>query len=227
MSEVNPATTTTTTTATTASEPVARDTAAPASKAPQQPRTLAHVTANKARPVPRARPYLRLLWLIPSAAILAVGLYGYMNYEPGGTVESIKLTTKPGPVGQASEALRLITSTPDLFLKVKTTVDKDTIKTQTYKDMAIGNGLVWSLPHQYKLNEIIMVDVWDEHTFRHDQNLDHIALGGGQWSAEGQTFHIDLLGRQNEPPKWALPTLAVGATLSGLVILRFIWDQVV
>jgi hypothetical protein len=221
MSEVNPATTTT------SADPVARDAlaAAPSPK-PAPPRTLAHVTGNKARPVPRARPYLRLLWLIPSAAILAVGLYGYMNYEPGGTVESVKLTTKPGPVGQASEALRLITSTPDLFLKVKTKVDKDAIKTQTYKDMAIGNGLVWSLPHQYKLGEIIMVDVWDEHTFRHDQNLDHIAMNG-QWWAEGQTFHLELLGKQNEPPKWALPTLTVGATLSGLVILRFIWDQVV
>src|SRR6476469_6964419 len=137
MSEANPISTTTPT-----PQPAARETSAPApAPSPSQqtppPRTLAHVTANRARPAPRARPYLRLLWLIPSAAVLAVGLYGYMNYEPGGTVESIKLTTKPGPVGQASEALRLITSTPDLFLKVKTKIDKDTIKTQTYKDMAI------------------------------------------------------------------------------------------
>jgi hypothetical protein len=215
MSEVNPSTT----------APAARDAAAAdAPKAPP-PRTLAHVTGAKARPVPRARPYLRLLSLIPSAAILAAGLYGYMNYEPGGTVESIKLSTKPGPVGQASEALRLITSTPDLYLKVKTSKDAEW-KAPTYSNLAIGNGLIWPLPHQYKLNEMLAVDVWNEHTFRKDVNLDHVTMNG-QWSAEGQTFRVEMLGKANEPPKWALPTLAVGATLSGLVILRFIWDQVV
>src|SRR6476620_4282081 len=119
MSEANPAVTTT------SSQPAPREASAPAptTQPSAPPRTLAHVTGGKARAVPRARPYLQLLWLIPSAAVLAVGLYGYMNYQPGGTVESIKLSTKPGPVGQASEALRLITSTPDLYLKVKTTQD--------------------------------------------------------------------------------------------------------
>jgi len=219
MSEVNPST------AAPASAAREANVASPQLQPPSQPRTLAHVTGGKARAVPRARPYLRLLWLIPSAAVLAVGLYGYMNYQPGGTVESIKLSTKPGPVGQASEALRLITSTPDLYLKVKTTQDPHW-QSPTYNNMAIGNGLIWSLPHQYKLSDVLSVDVWNEHTFRKDVNLDHITMNG-QWNAEGQTFRVELLGKENEPPKWALPTLAVGATLSGLVILRFIWDQVV
>jgi hypothetical protein len=191
--------------------------------APQHaPRTLAHVLPR--RPIPRSRPYLRLLLLIPSLAIFGFGLYTYQNVEPGGTVDAIKLTTKPGPVGQASEALRLVTGTYDLYLKIKTT-DRF-MKTDTFKDMAIGNGLVWRLPRQFKLQDVKEVDVWDEHTFRSDKNLDHIGLGG-QWAAEGQMFRIELQGKANEPPKWALPTLAVGATLSGLVILRFIWDQVV
>src|SRR4051794_40179757 len=227
MSEANPATSPTTPDAAAAAareasspQPVAREPA----PAQQGPRTLAHVTGGR-RAVPRARPYLRLLWLIPSAATLAIGLYGYMNVEPGGTVESVKLMTKPGPVGQASEALALVTSTPDLYLKVKA-APKEQWQSQTYKNMAIGNGLIWSLPHQYKVGELMSVDVFNEHTFRKDVNLDHITLGG-QWAAEGQTFRVELLGTHNEPPKWALPTLAVGATLSGLVILRFIWDQVV
>ncbi len=178
-----------------------------------------------ARVRPRARPYLRLLWLIPSLAVFAIGLYAYRNVEPGGTVESIKLTTKPGPVGQASEALRLVTGTYDLYLKIKP-ANQPSVRTSTYEDMAIGNGLVWPLPRQFKLQELNSVDVWDEHTFRSDKNLDHINTDGN-WSAEGQMFHIELIGKQNEAPKWALPTLAVGGTLSILVLLRFIWDQVV
>ena len=193
---------------------------APASQA--QPRTLAHVTAP--RRTPRARPYLRLLWIFPTAAILAFGLWAYKNVEPGGTVESIKLTTKPGPVGQASEALRLVTGTYDLYLKIKTAGGE--LKTDTYKDRAIGNGLIWPLSRQYKLHEVREVDVFEARTIRSDKNLDHIALNG-QWFAEGQMFKVELQGKVNEPPKWALPTLAVGATLSALVLLRFVWDQVV
>jgi hypothetical protein len=198
----------------------ANESAAP--NAPQ-PRTLAHVHPARRR-APRARPYLRLLWLIPSAAILAIGLYGFLRFEPGGTVDSIRLSTKPGPVGQASEALRLVTGTYDLYLKVKT-ID-GVVQTEVYSDRAIGNGLTWPLPKQQKLAQILEVDVWDHHTFRSDANVDHINLNG-QWSAEGQTFRIDLLGKANEPPRWTLPTLAVGATLSALVVLRFVWDQVV
>ena len=171
-----------------------------------------------------ARPYLRLLWIFPTAAIFAIGLWAYLNVEPGGTVDAVKLITKPGPVGQASEALRLVTGTYDLYLKIKTTDGE--LQTDTYKDRAIGNGLIWQLPRQFKLLDVKGVDVWDHHTIRSDKNLDHINLDG-QWFAEGQTFRIELQGKANEPPKWALPTLSVGATLTALVILRFVWDQVV
>ncbi|MBC8106655.1 MAG: hypothetical protein H7Z14_08705 [Anaerolineae bacterium] len=194
---------------------------APASNAPAS-RTLAHVMPP--RRTPRARPYLRLLWIIPAAAILAVGLWKYLDVEPGGTVDAVKLVTKPGPVGQASEALRLVTGTYDLYLKMKTTDGE--LKTDTYNDRAIGNGLIWPLSRQYKLQEVKEVDVWEARSIRSDKNLDHINLAG-QWWAEGQMFKIELQGKANEPPKWALPVLAVGATLTALVVLRFVWDQVV
>jgi hypothetical protein len=215
---------------TSANESAASDPGASPATAPElakeptapAPRTLAHVMPP--RRAPRARPYLRLLWIIPAGAILAIGLWSYLNVEPGGTVEAVKLVTKPGPVGQASEALRLVTGTYDLYMKIKTTGGE--LKTDTYKDRAIGNGLIWQLPRQFKLQDVKQVDVWDAHTFRSDKNLDHINLDG-QWFAEGQTFRIELQGKANEPPKWALPMLAVGATLTGLVLLRFVWDQVV
>lgn len=206
-----------------ANESVTNPATAPAAS-PAPPRTLAHVRPAPPRRTARARPYLRLLWIVPAAAILAVGLWAYLNVEPGGTVDSIKLITKPGPVGQASEALRLVTGTYDLYLKIKTSTGE--LKTDTYNDRAIGNGLIWPLSRQYKLQDVKEIDVWEARSIRSDKNLDHINLGG-QWFAEGQMFKIELQGKANEPPRWALPTLAVGATLTGLVILRFVWDQVV
>jgi hypothetical protein len=196
----------------------------PSASAPAPPRTLAHVTQGR-RAVPRARPYLRLLWIIPSLAILGAGLYAHLSVAPGGTVDSIKLTTKPGPVGQASEALRLVTGTYDLYLKVKAANEE--FQTETYSGRAIGNGLVWPLSRQYALHDVTHVDVFDSRTWRSDSNLDHVSFSAGQWSAEGQLFRVDLQGKANEPPKWALPTLSVGATLTALVLLRFVWDQVV
>ncbi|HEY7089015.1 MAG TPA: hypothetical protein VH518_13050, partial [Tepidisphaeraceae bacterium] len=72
------------------------------------------------RPVPRSRPYLRLLWMIPGLAMLGAGLYYYNNVEEGGEVTTIKLTTKSGIVGQAAEAVANVQSNPDLYLKVTT-----------------------------------------------------------------------------------------------------------
>lgn len=203
-------------------EPVAKGPVAKETSAATQQRTLAHVAAP--RRAPRARPYLRLLWIFPTAAILAIGLWGYFTVEPGGTVDAIKLTTKPGPVGQASEALRLVTGTYDLYLALKTSAGE--FKTDTYNDRAIGNGLIWPLTRQYKVQDVREVNVFEARTIRSDKNLDHIIMNG-QWWAEGQMFKIELQGKANEPPKWALPTLAVGATLCALVLLRFVWDQVV
>ncbi len=159
--------------------------------------------------------------------MLGIGAYVFNNVEPGGTIESIKLTTKPGPVGQAAEALRLLTGTFDLYLKIKTTAAPEPFKTMTFKDAAIGNGLIWPMQRPTKLQELKEVNVWDEHTIRSDKNLDHVVFDGAQWFAEGQTFRLDLTGKANEPPKWALPVLSVGATLSALIVLRFIWDQVI
>jgi hypothetical protein len=47
------------------------------------------------------------------------------------------------------------------------------------------------------------------------------------WAQDGQQYHIDLLGKKNAPPKWALPLAIAGGVLTLLVILRFVWDQVI
>jgi hypothetical protein len=181
--------------------------------------------ARRTRSHPRARPYLRLLLAIPGLALLAIGLYYYNDIEDNGYVDTIKLTTKPGLVGQVSESVRLVEpGNPDLYLKITIAGQKAPAQTKTYKDMPVGNGLQWPLDKPILMSDLKQVDVWDENTFK-DKQLDHITLGG--WSAEGQTFRIDLLGRKFEPPKWAMPIAAVGGTIVLLVFLRFVWDQVI
>ncbi|WP_428940205.1 hypothetical protein [Fontivita pretiosa] len=177
-------------------------------------------------PVPprRARPYLRLLLLIPALAMLGVGLYFYYNVEEGGIVTAIELKTKAGMVGQAAEAFAIVDPTnPDLYLKLTTPQGQTQLETK--KDTPIGNGLRWDLPQPLELRQVQRVDVWDAKWLRSDKQLDRITVSG--WSVDGQRFHIDLHGQRNQPPQWAIPLAAGGGALALLVLLRFVWDQVI
>jgi hypothetical protein len=184
------------------------------------------------KPIPRARPYWRLLFLIPSLATLGVGFYFYTHYEQGGVVNAIKLSTKQGLVGQAAEAMSNLSSTPDLYLKVFSSRGEmwpeDSVPNwpSIKKDTPIGNGLTWDLPKPMPLREIQRVEVWDHHRITSDKSWDRITMDGA-WSIDGQRFHVDLMGERSQPPSWALPVAAVGGALTLLCVLRFIWDQVV
>ena len=178
--------------------------------------------ASQRRP-PRARPYLRLLWILPGLALLGFGLQKYYDVQDDGTIHTIQLATKPGMVGQASEALRLINpGTPDLYLKIKTS-DAE-VRTFTHTDTPIGNGLKWSLDAPLRMRDVREIEVWDEDPVR-DNFADRVAVAG--WSAEGQAYKIDLLGQRDEPAKWALPVAVAGGVITLVVLLRFVWDQVI
>jgi len=173
---------------------------------------------------PRARGYWRLLLLVPGLLILGFGLFNFYNFPEGGSIDSIKLTTKPGLVGQASEAVtRIDPRNPDLYLKVFTTAGD--FKTRVYEDTPVGNGLVWSLRKPMALADVKKIEVWDSNSIVKDHEEDNITMG--DWSAEGQQYRIDLLGRRNQPPPWALPLVVIGGAICGFVILRFVWDQVI
>lgn len=188
---------------------------------PHQPLPVAE--ALRRRRPPRARPYLRLLWLIPGLTLLGVGLYAYYDVEDDGDVTMVQLSTKPGLVGQTSEALRLLQpGNPDLYLKVKFPEGEE--RTRTFKDTPIGNGLVFPLAKPARLRRIREVEVWDENPFR-DDFKDRVTLQG--WNAEGQFFRIDLLGTKDQPTGWALPVAAAGGAISLIALLRFVWDQVI
>jgi hypothetical protein len=195
-----------------------------------QPLPVAEAMRRRAAPrgaprPPRARPYLRLLWIIPGLALLGAGLYRHYDVEDDGTVHTIQVTTKPGMVGQASEALRLISvGTPDLYLKFKT-ADGAVTRTFTHEDTPVGNGLKWSLDKPLRMRDVREVEVWDEDAIR-DNFADRVSLGSA-WSAEGQAYRIDLLGERSQPPRWALPVAVAGGVVTLVVVLRFVWDQVI
>jgi hypothetical protein len=179
-------------------------------------------TEAAARPIKRSRPYLRLLWLIPGLAMLGAGLQVYSSAPEGGQVSAIKLTTKAGMVGQAAEAVANVKPNPDLYLKVFTS--KGERKLPVFKNTPVGNELRWDLPEPFELGQVERIEVWDD-DFGDDEQLDRITLSG--WGSDGQRFHVDLLGQKIEAPKWALPIAGVGGAITLLVLLRFVWDQVI
>lgn len=182
-------------------------------------------TMDTPQPTPRlAASYLwRLLVLIPAMAATGYGWLLYTNVPPGGTVNAIKLTNKPGPVGQVREVYDTIKpSTPDLYLKVF--VPGRSIQLRTFKNQPIGNGVTWHLEAPLNVLDVKKVEVWDDDTFG-DSQLDNINMES--WITDGQTFRIELQGTRPSAPEWALPLAAAGATLAGVVLLRFVWDQVV
>jgi hypothetical protein len=127
-------------------------------------------------------------------------------------------------VGQAADAVANVDpATPDLYLKVTTAGGE--IDLPVRKDTPVGNGLTWELPSPQKVQDVQRVDVWDHNSIWKDKQFDRITLG--DWGADGQKFHIDLLGTKNVPPPWTIPVASAAGAIAGLVLLKFVWDQVV
>lgn len=191
-----------------------------------QPLPIAQAAADKrrARP-PRSRVFMRLLWAIPGIVLLALGAWRYQDVKDDGPVSTIRLTTKPGIVGQASEAFRLIEpGNPDLYLKITVDGQAEPLRTATFKDIPIGNGLDWKLEKPLLMTQVRSIEVWDEDLIR-DRMQDRMNMG--TWAAEGQTYRVELLGKKYEPAGWALPTALAGGAIVLVVLLRFVWDQVI
>ena len=184
------------------------------------------------RPVPRARGiFWRLLLLIPAVAMLAYGAYRHYNVAPGGTINALKLRTKDGLVGQASEAVSNVNpSNPDLYLRLygpdgKKELWPEKMQELVKKDTPVGNGLTWDLPATMPMEDLGRVDIWDHHAITKDKQLDRVTIAG--WDTEGQRYRVELIGEKNKAPEWALPLAAAGGALTLGVLGKFVWDQVV
>lgn len=178
-------------------------------------------------PVRKARSMLwRLVLLLPALVCAAWGYVAYAKVPSGGTVTSIGLKTKSDLSGQTRDAYDSVDpGTPDIYLVLKFR-DETSLQLPTHQDTVIGSGLSWTLPTPRPLDQITSVEVWDDNTLLKNKQLDRVAINNG-WTGTGQTFAITLEGIHPQPPQWALPLLVAGATLAGVVVLKFVWDQAI
>jgi len=166
----------------------------------------------------------QLLLSVPAIVLCAFALHTHRNFDEGGTITGIRLTTRHDMVGQAADAVANVDpATPDIYLKV--TLKDGEIELPVRKDTPIGNGLTWELPKPQKIGDVLRVDVWDHNSMWKDKQFDRISLNG--WGADGQKYHVDLIGTRNAPPAWAIPTASAAGAIAGILLLKFIWDQVV
>jgi hypothetical protein len=187
---------------------------------------MTQVLPKSARRTPRAKPYLGLLLLIPALAAAWYGWRAYHDVPAGGQVQAVQITTKQGFVGQAAEAVDNVKpESPDLYIQVFLHQGKKIVM-PAYKDTPIGNGLIWKLGTPLDLHNVDRVEVWDHNAVWKDKEFDRISLNDN-WEAEGQRFHVTLMGEKITAPDWAMPTMIAGAAVGLLVVLKFVWDQVV
>jgi len=180
-------------------------------------------------PVARARPYWRLLWLVPGLALLAVGFVSYRAPGDGGLVQAIRASTREGLAGEASDAIaRAKFTSPDYFLVVHTTKTAEPIKTEPFEDTPLGDGLTWTLPTPVERKDILKVEVWDANGILPDNMEDHMSFTAPDgWTAVGQTFRVELQGQRHEPPRWAWWVGGAGALLTLWAVVLFVKDQVI
>lgn len=174
----------------------------------------------------RATSYVwRLFMLIPAIALFGYGYWRHTQAPAGGTVTSIRATSKPGISGQVQDAYAgVMPTTADLYLVIHRD-EGEPIKLQPFDDTPLGNGLTWPLDAPLSQDDIARVEVWDYNTIVKDKALDRIEFGDNAWTRDGQTFSIMLIGQHAEKPRWPLPLASVGAVLGAAVVLRFVWDQ--
>jgi len=177
-------------------------------------------------PVRRARSYAwRLLVLLPALAMLGVGLWYHRDVADHAPIRAVRLATKGGIGGQTREAYdNLKPGTPDLYLILKAAGGNVLAQTPAREDTPVGNGLSWDLSPPIDSAAIAKIEVWEDDVLG-DTLMDQVGFAAGSWSAEGGAFRLDLVGERPTPRPWALPLAAVGGTLAGVVLLRFVWDQ--
>lgn len=184
-------------------------------------------TIPAARPA-RATSYAwRLTMLIPAFVLAAYGYWRYVDHPTGGVVTSIRVSSKGGIAGQVQDAYASVSpTTADLYLVVVRR-QGEALHLKPFNDTPLGNGLTWSLEAPLQLANVTRVEVWDHNAVLKDKEIDRIELPGDLWSADGQSFHVMMIGTHEQPPQWALPLAAIGATLGAVVVLRFVWDQAI
>lgn len=186
------------------------------------------MTETPSANLPRARSFpwldcLVLFLLGGAVAAAGIALRFYPSEPPeGGVVRQIRITAKPGI---DLSKLEEVFDTPDYYIVVRT--EPGTVRTPTFADTRIGNGLTFQLPVPLRMQDILEVKVFDENV-RTDTLVDRIDQPGRQ--TDGGRFHFALMGEVPPPSRQStmgLVLLVAGGLTAGLAIVRFLRAQVV
>jgi len=167
-------------------------------------------------------PYLLLVLL--SASVLTSGLLIFYlpdSADPG-TVNEIRITAKPGI---DLRKLEEVFDIPDYYLELLT--DQGAIRTKTFKDTRVGNGLTFKLPVPVPLSAVKELKIWDEETVGKDKQVDRLDRPSRE--TDGEKFHFSLAGQIPPRPntfKIGLALSICGGLLLLLTLLKFLRSQV-
>jgi len=192
--------------------------------------TPAPVSTPAAAPVaipPPAAPFPwfpYLLLALVSACVLLAGLllaFWMHEHDDPGTVSDIRITAKGDIDMQKFEE---VLDVPDYYIELST--DQGAIRTKTFKDTRVGNGLTWKLPVPVPLAAVKELRVFDEDTMK-DRMMDRVANPSRE--TNGEKFHFSLQGQI--PPRSNERTVGLALALCGgaillLTLLKFIRAQV-
>jgi len=179
-------------------------------------------------PPPPAAPFpwfAYILLALVSACVVAAGV-ALLFWTPGsqdaGTVSEIRITARPGiDLRKLEEVL----DTPDYYLELL--ADQGSIRTKTFKDTRVGNGLTFKLPVPVPLAAVSELKIWDEETIGKDKQIDRVDRPARE--VDGEKFHFALTGYippRSHQWKVGLALAICGGAILLLTLLKFIRAQV-
>src|SRR6185295_7615856 len=143
------------------------------------------------------------------------------NPSDPGTVNEIRII---GKSGIDLRKLEEVLDTPDYYLELLT--DQGAIRTKTFKDTRVGNGLTFKLPVPVPLAAVKEVKIWDENVGS-DKQVDRLDLPTRE--TDGEKFHFSLTGQiPPRPPtfKIGLALYIAGGAILLITLLTFLRSQV-
>ena len=179
-------------------------------------------------PPPRARSFpwfayalVALLGLAVAGAGLAL-IFWYSPPPDLGTVNEVRITLKPGiDLSKVEDVL----DTPDYYLELWTA--QGHLRTETFKDIRVGNGLTFKLPVPVRLADVTELKVWDEDV-RKGSLVDRVDKPTRDTA--GEKFNFALMGQVPPPTptkRIALALITVGSVIFLLALLRFLTAQAI
>lgn len=164
----------------------------------------------EAIPVPAPRGSWALA-LVALAALAAVAVGAYLTLRKGEDLVTLVRVTKHSMLPES------FVGSPDFYLNIATR-DKQTLETEVYDDLPIGNGLDFKLTKPLRLADVVSIELMDEDVGS-DDIRDRVDVR--ERVCRGQDYQFDLIGP--EPPERTTGYWVLGGGGAALVIAAILW----